>query len=185
MTVRQRAGSPLFHVEANCDIHDVNHQILNCPVPITREGWANRLRSIPMLMLDHEVWAIKEFPPGIKPLSWKAFAWKITNGDPPRPLAIAVKLVASAEPIPLVVRCYIASLLLGQVKQTRGRRKNTLRHKLEAQMRAEVARRVERLSERLKRRGVADNYHVAIEHVAARPGFSEHTLDSWVHPRRR
>ena len=156
--------------------------------PITREKYGGLLRSASFI--DAEVWHIDEFPPEIDPHSWEAFVWKIINDDPPRPETIAGKLIASTEddspkPIPNVVRCYIACLLTGEVKQRRGPHKNSFQHKLAARLRALVVRRVERLSERLKRRGVADSYHVAIEHVAARTGFSEHTLDSWIHPRRR
>ena len=189
MTARHRGRRPVApHEQIQLEVL----RGINCKgliMPLTRESWANNLRNAAMRCSSQtEVWHEDEFPPGIDPFSWEGFAWKITNGVPPRPETIAAKLVDgfdSAEPIPGVVRHYIADLLDGRVKQRRGPRKNTLRYILEAWMRAHVARRIDRLSERLKRRGVADNYHVAIEHVAARTGFSEHTLDSWVHPRQR
>ena len=152
--------------------------------PITRKDWTEMVRSITNCG-PIEAWGGDEFPPGIDPLSWQALAWKITNGDPPRAETIATQLVDSTDPMPAVVRYYVADLLAGKVKQRRGRRRDTLRYQMERVMRASIVDRVMRLVMRLKRRGVADGYHVAIEHVAARTGFSEHTLDSWIYPRQR
>ncbi len=152
--------------------------------PRTRKQLENTLRALADFE-DSEVWCGGEFPPGIDPHSWEGYAWKITNGDPPRPETIAKKLVDDTDPIPEVVRRYVAGLLVGKVKQKRGPRKDTLRHRLEAHFRAYAVRRVERLAERLKRRGVPHAYTEAKEHVAEKTGIPVDTLDAWVYPRRR
>lgn len=154
------------------------------PAPITCKQWTEAVRLLTSCG-PIEAWDNAELPPEIDPLSWQALAWKITNGDPPRAETIAARLVYNTDPMPAVVRAYVADLLAGKVKQRRGRRRDTLRYQMERAMRASIVDRVMRLVMRLKRRGVADGYHVALEHVAARTGFSEHTLDSWIYPRQR
>ncbi len=151
---------------------------------IKRREWAEVVRWADNCV-ETDVYLNDECPLEMVISSWEAIAWRITNGDPPSPETIAMRLDHCTEPIPKVVRLHIADLLAGRVKVRRGPRQNTLPRQLETLMRRVIVGRVVRLARRLKGRGIADSYHVAIEHVATRTEFSEHTLDSWVHPRQR
>jgi hypothetical protein len=119
------------------------------------------------------------------PFSWKAVAELIAAGENPAPEDIAEVLRGSEERIPKELREYIAGLLDGTVKRKRGPRNNTLRAITDAYIRDHCVRRVQRLAERLKRRGVPHAYTEAKEHVAEKTGIPVDTLDAWVYPRRR
>ena len=162
---------------------EVIHEIFLGPAKPTPEERANMLRALADFD-EIDVWHIDEFPPGLDPLSWEGYAWKIKQGDPPRPETIATKLRIDKGPMPEAVRIYIAGLLDGSVKLRRGPRTATMRHYFEAGFRAQDVRYIQRLAKRLRRRGVADSYRAALEKVAKRTGISEQTLDKWVYPRR-
>ena len=132
-----------------------------------------------------ELWDLRDFPPELNLNSWEAFGWKITIGTPPRPETIAHFLRHSDEPMPEVVRHFIAGLLDKSVKLRRGPRRDLFCDIAEGYRRESKVARVQRLAKRLKRRGVADAYPTALAHVASRTGISEHTLHSWIYPRRR